>query len=964
MRSIKNVLITLIVFFITLCMGLGAPAFADTVQFTVGQEVYSFDTGTGADGDVVIRLKPGDPNTAEVVVNGQVKTTTTSTEIIRKNIMELDGRALGLRSDISYKVFNIENITTYLPVNKTYSPSNLTPGSGTMPNFRNLTIGPGVLLRTNNNQAMHFKVKENLIVEGAILSRHGAGGTSAGADGESAPGNVFILADTIIVAPNGTTGEQGAILAGWGGGGGGPVWNNPGHGGNGAGMTIYARQLINQGEIRPGNGGGGSAALYNTWGDGRGNGGTGGDLNIFASEFENYGVVAGSFGGGYGAPGRYGGGFEQYGGGGYGSGGDNQGGAAGGSAGSPSTGYASWISTSGFGGSVGNAGNTKGQGSANNGKLIIKADNVVKWGSLISGYTSGGTGNVRGTEYIQVYTNTFTDNITSSMFFNQVTHEREIYVYSQPLPLSAHTTNIHKLKVTNDLTLNNSTSTITTLETSGNLTVANTSNITINNSNITGNLLLSSNSTLTGNIGTSDFPINSADISGSLGNVAVFSTGSVRFKENNNYKLDNWWTGRTVTVNGLRIRGATQSSATNSTGINEVSLTDWISKYNPGGALPTMRFIVERQPEGELSWTSSSSFDRNLSGTVIWQDIKTVVGETIKYRIGFKIPASALGYIYLENIESECMSEGGGLDETPPQIQLFQVAGGNSTVYQNLVNAKLVATDNRTDKPDLKLKLSVNNDMYRTQGDGTLVSGDLWGVYVESILNIPLSTGVNEIFVFLKDEAGKIGQSVSYVVYGSASNITALEPENAVVQSITPSGNEPSNLINYSGKQTWVVHGNLVNIDLSSGAAPYNAFSADGVTYSEYHPKGQSIEVMLPPGSGLKMLKIRPANAQILGGSPTTYYFLVDGQAPVISSLKTLSGAYATSGNNINLVVEVVDNFSSNLTYDINGGIKQALPANGVISAPVGAGPIVTITVNVYDEANNTSSKVIRIRKI
>lgn len=85
---------------------------------------------------------------------------------------------------------------------------------------------------------------------------------------------------------------------------------------------------------------------------------------------------------------------------------------------------------------------------------------------------------------------------------------------------------------------------------------------------------------------------------------------------------------------------------------------------------------------------------------------------------------------------------------------------------------------------------------------------------------------------------------------------------------------------------------------------------------------------------------------------------------PPAVDLKTVSGAVATSGGSINIIVTVSDNRSATFTYSLDGTTYQALPANGIISVPVGSpGPNV-ITVRVKDEANNIGSKSITIRKL
>lgn len=88
-----------------------------------------------------------------------------------------------------------------------------------------------------------------------------------------------------------------------------------------------------------------------------------------------------------------------------------------------------------------------------------------------------------------------------------------------------------------------------------------------------------------------------------------------------------------------------------------------------------------------------------------------------------------------------------------------------------------------------------------------------------------------------------------------------------------------------------------------------------------------------------------------------------DSTAPMVS-VRTLTGAQATSGSSINMVVSASDNKSAILTYSINGGAYQALPGDGIINVPISSPGPNTITVRVKDEAGNTGLATIVIRKI
>ncbi|MBC7293419.1 MAG: hypothetical protein H5T84_04795, partial [Thermoleophilia bacterium] len=127
MRTARSVLffcLTVLAGVLVVAAFLPGVARADTVSFSVQGQNFSFDTGDGRDGNVELRLKAGDGSKVEVVVNGSVAATLSPpSQTVYKNVMELDGRPLEQRSDLSYRLVNMEDIVPYLPATKSYSPS-------------------------------------------------------------------------------------------------------------------------------------------------------------------------------------------------------------------------------------------------------------------------------------------------------------------------------------------------------------------------------------------------------------------------------------------------------------------------------------------------------------------------------------------------------------------------------------------------------------------------------------------------------------------------------------------------------------------------------------------------------------------------------------------------------------------------------------------------------------------------
>ncbi|MHB8158019.1 MAG: hypothetical protein ACYDEQ_11605 [Desulfocucumaceae bacterium] len=86
--------------------------------------------------------------------------------------------------------------------------------------------------------------------------------------------------------------------------------------------------------------------------------------------------------------------------------------------------------------------------------------------------------------------------------------------------------------------------------------------------------------------------------------------------------------------------------------------------------------------------------------------------------------------------------------------------------------------------------------------------------------------------------------------------------------------------------------------------------------------------------------------------------------SPPSVKIETVSGALATSGNNIRAVVNASDNVSTTFTYSLDGTAYQALPADGVISLPVNLPGSNLIAVWVKDVAGNIGRSSIIVRKL
>jgi len=89
----------------------------------------------------------------------------------------------------------------------------------------------------------------------------------------------------------------------------------------------------------------------------------------------------------------------------------------------------------------------------------------------------------------------------------------------------------------------------------------------------------------------------------------------------------------------------------------------------------------------------------------------------------------------------------------------------------------------------------------------------------------------------------------------------------------------------------------------------------------------------------------------------------VDTSPPVVT-IRTLSGAAATSSNSIQAVLDVSDNVSSAFLYSLNNISYTVLPENRTITLPVSSAGPNLIAVWVKDQAGNVGTTSITIRKL
>lgn len=85
---------------------------------------------------------------------------------------------------------------------------------------------------------------------------------------------------------------------------------------------------------------------------------------------------------------------------------------------------------------------------------------------------------------------------------------------------------------------------------------------------------------------------------------------------------------------------------------------------------------------------------------------------------------------------------------------------------------------------------------------------------------------------------------------------------------------------------------------------------------------------------------------------------------PPAVKIRTVSGALATSGGSIQVVLDISDNLSSAFSYSLDGSLYESLPVNRIVTLPLaGPGPNIKL-VWVKDQAGNVGASSITIRKL
>lgn len=242
--------------------------------------------------------------------------------------------------------------------------------------------------------------------------------------------------------------------------------------------------------------------------------------------------------------------------------------------------------------------------------------------------------------------------------------------------------------------------------------------------------------------------------------------------------------------------------------------------------------------------------------------------------------------------------------------------------------------------------------------------GGQWGTTFELVDTNPKVGAANNYSLAIS--CSSLGYTFYGTVYGHIqyTNVLVLVPGDPATYGVLTQGK------NNNGKSLDATYDQASAANLSSQQAKVSADNAYGATYNA---NGNTITAVRD-ASGTVLSEARQAKNQAVDAntkldSLTTSINNMqntigsDTAAPVVT-LKTVSGARATSGNSIKVGVNASDNGSATFTYSLDGVVYYPLPTDGVINVPVLATGENYITVWVKDKVGNTGRDSITIRKL
>lgn len=285
-------------------------------------------------------------------------------------------------------------------------------------------------------------------------------------------------------------------------------------------------------------------------------------------------------------------------------------------------------------------------------------------------------------------------------------------------------------------------------------------------------------------------------------------------------------------------------------------------------------------------------------------------------------------------------------DSQTPAVTLTINEGAESTT-SNQVSLTITVSDN-ADLPQQTM-MSFSNDGSQWSDWEAYSATKNWNITAGSGgVNNP---GIKKVYARILDQAQNVGRATAEIGYNPNPPVITAAVANSV------SGT-------YRGQPVKYVASDLLDLSLADLNGNKVRYDTGMGAWSDWQTFGGSQSILLPKSSGICKVRIQVKDSYGIPVQPVDLTVVIDNEAPVISSLRTVSGAEATTGNTIRAKVDVSDNLSMSFQYSTDGTSYQALPGSGEILLPVLSPGANTITVYIKDEAGNVANKSISIRKL
>ncbi len=323
-------------------------------------------------------------------------------------------------------------------------------------------------------------------------------------------------------------------------------------------------------------------------------------------------------------------------------------------------------------------------------------------------------------------------------------------------------------------------------------------------------------------------------------------------------------------------------------------------------------------------------------------------------------------------------------DTTPPTARLTINYGAVRTV-QPKVPLKLTAVDNITKSTDLKVQFSLGGQIWRGY-EGNEWKDNVWGSYQagEYYPDFDLgSVGQKIISARVRDEKGNITVVTASIHYAAVA-----VPEKPTVQFPTDTtgggSGSGSSTVPISGAQLSEIKnvGALGSVVLTTspkgqikttntGSFSFIRYSTDGIVWSPWEtaPTADiSKSISFPQVDGLKTVYIQTAsNLEDVYSEIQIMEFVMDSTPPVIQ-MRTESGAYIAVGGDIKIVLQIEDNISKIIRYDVNlngssheASKKTSDQGTAVVQFTNLAAGVHEIAVKATDHAGNSTIRTLKI---